>query len=392
MSIKASLPAWLALVAPLVLVAAPAVAAGPDKPAKPLTAKEKAAAAKAAADKAVADKAAADAAATAKIAADAAADKAAADQAAADRAAADQVAADKAAADKAAAARAADDPYDPYEDPDKTYRFIGLRFRDAVAPKFIVNWFADGGRNVNAPMVGPEFITRRDHLEIAVALMYADYAMDPFLFKGKSDPSTSYELVASSLKLGYLMVDILYEIPLPFDEKKPGKDGRFALLIGGGVGVAGVFGSLYRSQAYPNTANADPGNPSQWNACTSASDGNTKLGAGYCANPTNNHYWGNWVPSNPTNVGASGPKTTYSEASWANGGSKPLIFPWLALPQISFRYKPIKQFQTKLDFGFSTSGFFFGLSASYGIPSSSTSSPPPPPPPPPPASSGGGEK
>src|SRR5262245_54334506 len=91
--------------------------------------------------------------------------------------------------------------YDPTEDPTKTYRFIGLRFRDAIAPKFIMNWFVDGGRNVNVPMVGPEFITRRDHLEIAISLMYADYSMNPFLFKSKGDPDTSWELVASSLKL-----------------------------------------------------------------------------------------------------------------------------------------------------------------------------------------------
>ena len=44
-----------------------------------------------------------------------------------------------------------------------------------------------------------------------------------------------------------------------------------------------------------------------------------------------------------------------------------LIFPWLAIPQVSLRYKPIKQFQTKVDLGFSTSGFFFGASASYGL-------------------------
>lgn len=251
--------------------------------------------------------------------------------------------------------------YDPYEDPTKTYRFIGLRFRDAVAPKFIINWFADGGRNVNVPMVGPEFITRRDHLEIAVALMYADYSMDPFLFKGKSDPATSYEFAASSLKLGYLMVDIQYEIPL---EKKGDKTGRFALLIGGGVGIAGVFGSLYRSQVYPNKANADPGDPSQWSACKSKTDGMTTAGKGFCNNPSDNqHYWPGWSSKNRTQPG----KGAFSDPYWSAGGSKPLIFPWLAVPQISFRYKPIKQLQMKADAGFSTSGFFFGLSAGYGL-------------------------
>jgi hypothetical protein len=81
------------------------------------------------------------------------------------------------------------------------------------------------------------------------------------------------------------------------------------------------------------------------------------LSSQYC-NTRSNHYAG------AGGVVANG----YSEASWANGGSKPLIFPWIALPQFAFRYKPIKQFQTKFDFGFSTSGFFFGISGSYGIP------------------------
>jgi hypothetical protein len=44
-----------------------------------------------------------------------------------------------------------------------------------------------------------------------------------------------------------------------------------------------------------------------------------------------------------------------------------MIFPWLALPQFSFRYKPIKQLQTRVDLGFSTAGIFFGLAASYGL-------------------------
>ena len=55
------------------------------------------------------------------------------------------------------------------------------------------------------------------------------------------------------------------------------------------------------------------------------------------------------------------------EPSWANGGAKPNVFPWLA-PQVSFRYKPIKQLQVRGDVGFAlSSGFFFGLSAGYGL-------------------------
>ena len=56
----------------------------------------------------------------------------------------------------------------------------------------------------------------------------------------------------------------------------------------------------------------------------------------------------------------------YTEPSWANGGSKPIVFPWLAL-QTGFRFKPTKQFVARLDSGFGTSGFFFGLGADYGL-------------------------
>lgn len=249
-----------------------------------------------------------------------------------------------------------EDPLDPYEDPNKPYRFIGIRYRDAVLPKFMINWFANGGTTINVPMVGPEFITRQNHLEIAVALMYADYSMSPFLFQGKSDGPDSWDLVASKLKLGYAMVDILYEIPL---EKKGEKTGRFALLIGGGVGLAGVFGTLYRSQAYPNGPNAlnNPGDPSQWSACINGGGPSA-----YCNGRSNYFAGSGGIYTAPT-----APGTTNTLANWANGGSVPVVFPWIALPQISFRYKPIKQFQVKADVGFSTTGFFFGASASYGL-------------------------
>ena len=347
-------PSALALLA-VFLVAAPALAAG-DKPTTKAAAAKKAAADKAAADQAAADQAAAD-----KAAADkAVADKAAADKAAADKVEEDKVAADKAAADKIAAEKAAVDPLDPWEDPSKTYRFIGVRYRDAVVPKFLLNLFANGGRNVNVPMVGPEFTSRRDHLEYDLSVMYADYSMSPFLFKGKDQPDSAYELVASSLKLAYVTLDILYEIPLErkVDEKGEVHTGRVALLIGGGVGVGAIFGNLYRSQAYPRDPSKINGSdPGQWTACKSA----TQAGdvAGFCGSPSNNHYW-------PTVNGKGFPTSGYSEPSWAHGGSKPLVFPWLA-PQVSLRYKPIKQLQTRLDLGFSTSGFFFGLSASYGL-------------------------
>ena len=57
----------------------------------------------------------------------------------------------------------------------------------------------------------------------------------------------------------------------------------------------------------------------------------------------------------------------YTEKSWFDGGSKPVLFPWIAVPQVGIRYKPIKQFVGRLGIGFSLTGFWFGISGQYGL-------------------------
>ncbi len=247
------------------------------------------------------------------------------------------------------AAPGAHDPNGPYEDEHKAYRFIGLRFRDVVVPQFMINIFAQGGATVNVPMVGPEFGIRRDRLEYDFAIQYADYSMKPFLFRGKSDGVESNELVASSMKLVYFTIDLLYDVPID-------PSGRFSFLIGGGVGLAPVFGSLFRTQAYPlKGTNPNDTTPAHWGYCTAAgkpNSANAPTGIPWC-DGSNDHYG---TASNP-----------HAEPSWTDGGSKPIVFPWISLPQLSFRYKPIKQLQMRADVGFSITGFFFGLSAGYGL-------------------------
>lgn len=254
---------------------------------------------------------------------------------------------------KAEAPPAGDDAkYDPFEEENKAYRFIGLRFRNLVVPKFMINIFADGGDTVNVFSFGPELTIRKGETEYDFSLSYADYSMDPFLFKGADDGNDAWEIVSSDMKVVYLTIDLLYNIPL--DAK-----GRFSVLIGGGVGIGAVFGNLYRAQA--SYIGADPSNPdaddiNKWVPCSGAGmpggiDPTT--GNRYC-DDSNDHF-------------KSSGEDGYDESSWANGGSKPFIFPWISLPQVSFRYKPIKQIQSRLDLGFSLTGFFFGLSAGYGL-------------------------
>ncbi|XXX77751.1 hypothetical protein WMF30_03115 [Sorangium sp. So ce134] len=231
------------------------------------------------------------------------------------------------------------DENSPFEKDGKAHKFIGLRLRNIIVPKFMINLFADGGASVNVFMIGPEFTSRKNGLEIDLGLSYADYSMDPFLFKGKNDDQFAWEMVSSSMKLVYFTSDLLFDVPI--DDK-----GRFSFLVGGGVGIGLVFGDLHRAQAYPGAAgsNPSPDNVGAWRKCS----GPGGPGGPYC-DASNNHYG------------------DYDEPSWVNGGSKPSIFPWISFPQVSFRYKPIKQLQTRLDAGFSITGFFFGLSAGYGL-------------------------
>lgn len=248
--------------------------------------------------------------------------------------------------------------FDPAEDPHKPYYFVDVRFRDIILPKFMVSVFGAGGATVNVPSVGAELGYRKNGIELDSTISYADYssADQGFLFHGKNDGEEAYERVKSSLKLLYLTVDLLKDIPL--DDK-----GRFSLLIGGGVGFGFVFGNLYRNQVYPRDyltgagTSANPSDPNAWSDCPDAN----ALGAPQYAIAGTGSPPKFWCDRSNDHYGA------YSEKSWAGGGSKPIIFPWVSIPQLSFRYKPVKQMQLRFDTGWSLSGFFFGLSGGYGL-------------------------
>lgn len=252
-------------------------------------------------------------------------------------------------AEDEAALQAAAAENDPREDPLKSYYFVGMRFRDVVVPKFILNIFAEGGSTVNVFTFGPEFSSRKAGVEYDIGLSYADYSMNELLFKAKGDGNDAWEIVSSDMKVIYLNIDVLFEV-------WKHETGMFSFMVGGGVGLGGVLGNLYRTQAYPDDpSRPNPEDTSQWNKCNGPTPGmhiDPGTGNSYC-DPSNTHFQVNGQD--------------YSEASWVNGGAKPFIFPWLALPQVSFRFKPVKQFQARADLGFSITGFYFGLSAAYGL-------------------------
>jgi hypothetical protein len=223
--------------------------------------------------------------------------------------------------------------------PGQTYYLLGARYRGVVVPKFMMNLFGDGGRTVYVHSFGPEFGIRKDGFEYNFSAWFANYAMDDTPFKASDDPDQAFEVVNSKIKVIFLTADFLWT-----HDFSP----SFGLNYGLGAGFGFVFGDLSRVQSRPPGDPADPaprpGDPYAYVKCSSETQDGP---GGYCGED-NDHYG------------------DYKEASWADGGSKPIIYPWIVL-QTGLRFKPSRNFVTRLDTGFGSSGFFFGLGLDYGL-------------------------
>jgi hypothetical protein len=248
---------------------------------------------------------------------------------------------EKAKEEKPAAEAAADSGSkgnSPVEEQGKTYRFVGARYRAIVVPEFMLHLFADGGRTVVVHSFGPEFAIRKDGFEYNLSAWLAFYSMGDTGFKGKSDAENAWEIVSATTKILYLTSDFMWT-----HQFSP----QVGLNYGVGAGFGIVFGDIYRNQSYPVVPGQDP---NDYAKCAGVGNAplNPAVGGAYCDN-SNDHY-GN-----------------YTEPSWANGGSKPILFPWLML-QTGLRYKPARSFAGRIDLGFGTSGFMIGIGGDYGLP------------------------
>jgi len=222
----------------------------------------------------------------------------------------------------------------PVEEQGKTYRFVGARYRAIIVPQFMLNLFADGGTTVVVHSFGPEFAIRKDGFEYNLGAWLAFYSMGDTPFKGKNDGVEAWEIVSASTKIFYLTSDFMWT-----HQFSP----QVGLNYGVGAGLGIVFGNINRTQAFPPSGNPAE-DPANWQKCASVGNPNPVFCDG-----SNDHYAG------------------YTEPSWANGGSKPIVFPWLML-QTGLRYKPSRSFVGRLDFGFGTSGFMIGIGGDYGLP------------------------
>ena len=241
------------------------------------------------------------------------------------------------------------DSSDVTEKDGKTYYFIGLRYGLTVIPKFMLNIFVGEGATFTSNTIGAEIDIRKDGFSLIPSISYAEYGKgDDVLFLQKNaapnvDGNWSY--VNSSLKAIYLGADLLWSA-------KISKNVDFEYGAGFGLGI--IFGDLVTNWVY-----GDPNGP-------------LKSSDGHSFSPCQTENQGAPSSNGCQKAGHQNSQIAkvggYTEPSWANGGSKPNIFPRILLHLAGVRVKPIKQLEARFGLGFSlTEGFWLGISGDYGL-------------------------
>lgn len=240
------------------------------------------------------------------------------------------------------------------EDPNKTYLFVGLRYRGTIIPAAFEHLFVSDGSTPFSNSFGGELDIRKNNHSNVIWLQYTEFTFGNTLFfqKNTDDHPNNYSIVNSGLKGIYLGVDELWSTPIV---NHLDFEGGFS------VGLGVIFGNLTNDWAYLATQNT-PGalkasNGNYYAPCNSAND---SAGMTPSYNDSCNQ---------ANHSGATVAKTgNYVEKNWFNGGSVPVLFPQFGL-QVGLRYKPIKQIQARATAGFNilVPGIMLGLSVDYGL-------------------------
>lgn len=218
--------------------------------------------------------------------------------------------------------------------------WMGARFRGLLVPTFVMNIVADGGTTTYWPGGGLTFGARVGDVDLVTSVSVTSYALSTTPFKPHDTPDTEWELVESDLVGLAASLDVLYVIPL--DPKEEG-----AIKIGAGFGLGWAFaGDLYRWQSYPK--DGKEGDPATYQKCAGPN------------NPAGTFRYCNQLDKDAERYGSA-------DKTWSDGGARPVVYPWLALPLIDFAYRPIDDLGLDLEVGLTLNGFLTGVGARYGF-------------------------
>lgn len=227
---------------------------------------------------------------------------------------------------------------DPRELEDTDYFFLGAFARGVLIPGFIQEPFVDGG-GVDGLNIGTglTFNYRRNNFNLIVNGWWNNAQADGY-FRGNGDPMTDIEYI--DIDLGVIFLNAAFLWSFPVDD-----GGILAIELGFDLGFGITFGEFVRTEATPDGDGHRP--------CTGPGGGSP----GYCEPP---------APDPCYN--SRGGHYNCSEPNWTTeGGDTPLIVPWVSLPHLAVRIKPIRQVQIRIDGGYGIYNFFFGGSVSYGF-------------------------
>ena len=224
------------------------------------------------------------------------------------------------------------------EAPDRPYLFLGATYRHVFIPGFLLEIGVDAAPSANNPAVGIDFTYRVDGFSIVASVFWMNGSVEG-PFRSSGDPDVDTEWLDSSLQGIFASATILWSTPIWKD--------YIAFEYGVGLGIGVVYGDLVRTEAEP----ADGGG---YRPCDGPLTGNVN----YCAATSSGG------PTDPD--GVDGEHYGVVAESWVGGGSVPNVVPWLALPHLAVRFKPIRPLVMKIEGGLGF-GFFVGASAAYGF-------------------------
>ncbi|MEQ9076667.1 MAG: hypothetical protein RLP09_22610 [Sandaracinaceae bacterium] len=232
---------------------------------------------------------------------------------------------------------------DPFEEANTDYFFLGGFYRHVIIPGFIQELFVEGGIDGSNPGAGLSFNYRRNNFNI-VANAWWNNASGQGYFRANGDPRTDTEFIDVQLGVVFFTAEFLWSFPIT---------DWLAFELGFDLGFGFIYGNLTRTEAYESS----PGS-GEYAPCELDASGNpVSTRGGYCEPPAANPCYAN-----------SGGHYDCNEPNWfTDGGDTPFLFPWVSLPHIAVRIKPIKQIQIRLDGGYGLYSFFFGGSLSYGF-------------------------
>lgn len=237
------------------------------------------------------------------------------------------------------------EPAQPPSDSDRAevenaeYFFVGGFYRHVFVPGFIQQLFVHGGIDGSNPGVGASFNWRKNDFNV-VASVWWNNAEASGYFRALGDPLEDTEFIEAHMGVIFVTAEFLWAFPIT---------DWFAVELGFDLGFGFVYGGITRTEAWESSRGAG-----DWQPCSGPGQDNPD----YCfPEPAPEPCYDN-----------HGEHYGCTEPTWLTaGGDVPFIIPWVSLPHIALRFKPIRQLQIRVDGGYGLYNFFFGGSVSYGF-------------------------